>query len=158
MKRITMAKNNSSNGSPFEIRNSSIAGLGAFAVRRIRKGQRIMEYVGERISCEEASRRYDDEQMNQHHTFLFEIDDDTMIDAAVKGNEARFINHSCDPNCEAVDEDGRIFIEAIRNIQPGVELAYDYQFESAEPRAEALKRYPCSCGAATCRGTIVLTK
>lgn len=125
-------------------------------MRRIRKGQRIIEYVGERITQEEADRRYDDDKMDRHHTFLFAVDDDVIIDAAVKGNDARFINHSCDPNCQAVDEDGRIFIEAIRNIQPGVELAYDYRYERDPddgPKREAL--YPCRCGTVRCRGTLL---
>jgi SET domain-containing protein len=153
-----MRSGNNSNGIPFEIRRSPIAGRGAFATRRIRRGQRIIEYVGERITDGEATRRYDDESMARHHTFLFEIDDNTFIDAAIKGNEARFINHSCDPNCEAVDEDGQIFIEAVRNIQPGVELTYDYQYESAESLSVAKKRYPCCCGVENCRGTIVRPK
>ena len=153
-----MAKKNNSNGLPIAVRRSPIAGKGVFATRRIRKGRRIIEYVGELITDDEATQRYDDGSMATHHTFLFEIDDNTLIDAAVNGNEARFINHSCDPNCEAVDEDGRIFIEAIRNIQPGVELTYDYQYRSSEPLSKAKKNYPCFCGAKNCRGTIVLPK
>lgn len=150
-----MSSRNNSKGKPFEIQPSPIAGRGAFAMRRIRKGRRIVEYVGERITNDEATRRYDDERMERHHTLLFEIDDCTFIDAAIGGNEARFINHSCDPNCEAVNEDGRIFIEAVRNIQPGAELTYDYQYEPDEPLSVARDRYPCRCGAENCRGTIV---
>ena len=94
--------------------------------------------------------------MDRHHTFLFEVDEEITIDGAVDGNESRFINHSCDPNCEAIDEDGRIFIFAARNIQPGVELSYDYQYDLDEPLTEELRlRYPCHCGAETCRGTIL---
>src|SRR5690349_13025091 len=76
---------------PFELRKSSIQGLGAFATRRIRKGTRIIEYTGERIPQKEADARYDDESMKRHHTFLFSLDDDTCVDAAVGGNDARFI-------------------------------------------------------------------
>src|SRR5690242_18595937 len=94
----------------FELRRSSIQGRGAFATRAIRKGTRIIEYTGERISPQEADRRYDDGGMGRHHTFLFSIDSKTCIDAAVDGNDARFINHSCAPNCEAIDEKKRIFI------------------------------------------------
>jgi uncharacterized protein len=141
---------------PFVIKKSAIAGRGAFATRRIRKGQRIIEYIGERITHVEADRRYDDEAMSEHHTFLFAIDDTHVIDGAVNGNDARFINHSCDPNCEAVDEDGHIFVEAITNIQPGTELTYDYQFERGEDDDELDEsRYPCRCGTARCRGTIL---
>jgi SET domain-containing protein len=143
----------------FEIRTSAIQGKGAFATRRIRPGTRLIEYVGERISREEADGRYDDAAMARHHTFLFAVDDDTVIDAAVGGNAARFINHSCDPNCQAVIEDGRIFIEAIRNIQPGSELTYDYAYERTDehgPEDEAL--YACRCGSARCRGSILAPK
>ena len=140
---------------PFVVKKSKIAGKGAFATRRIRKGTRIIEYVGERITHTEADRRYDDAAMQQHHTFLFSIDGTHVIDAAVGGNEARFINHACDPNCEAIDEDGHIFIEAIKNIQPGSELTYDYQFERGDDGELDEAHYPCYCGAPTCRGTIL---
>lgn len=143
----------------FEVRRSPIQGRGAFALRRIRAGTRIIEYIGERISEEEADRRYDDTKMKRHHTFLFTLDDGTVIDAAVGGNDARFINHSCAPNCEAVIEDGHIYIEAIRTIQPGEELVYDYQYErtdDTDDSDEAL--YPCHCGAPNCRGTILAPK
>jgi uncharacterized protein len=143
----------------FELRRSPIQGRGAFAVRMIRTGTRIIEYTGERISQEEADRRYNDEKMERHHTFLFTLDDDTVVDAAVGGNDARFINHSCDPNCEAVIEDGRIYIEAIRTIHPGEELAYDYQYERTDETTEADERlYVCTCGAPNCRGTILAPK
>lgn len=142
---------------PFTVRESDIQGLGGFALRWIRAGERIVEYVGERISHDVADARYDDEDAKRHHTFLFTVDDDTVIDAAVDGNEARFINHSCDPNCEAVDYRGRIFIEALRDIAPGEELFYDYNFELDEPiTPELKKRYPCHCGADNCRGTILV--
>jgi SET domain-containing protein len=145
---------------PFEIRRSPIQGLGAFATRPIGKGTRLIEYTGERITTDEADARYpDDESQARHHTFLFAIDDDVVIDAAVDGNEARFINHSCAPNCDAVIDDARIWIEAIRDIAPGEELAYDYAFVLEERHTPAAKRrYPCSCGARTCRGTILAKK
>ena len=134
------------------LRESPIQGKGAFATRRIRKGTRIVEYTGERITHEEADERYDDERMARHHTFLFTVDEFTEVDAGVRGNSARFINHSCAPNCEAVIEDGRIFIEALRNIAPGTELVYDYAYEWERGKS---KQYPCRCGAASCRGTIM---
>jgi hypothetical protein len=140
----------------FEIRSSPIQGRGAFATRRIRKGTRLIEYVGERISHAEADRRYDDDTMKRHHTFLFTLNNRTVIDAGVNGNEARFINHSCDPNCEAVIDSGHIYIETIRTIQPGQELVYDYQYERAPDADESDEaRYPCRCGAPNCRGTIL---
>jgi uncharacterized protein len=141
---------------PFEIRGSAIQGRGGFATRRIAKGERIAEYVGERISWKEADRRYDDEGMKRHHTFLFSVTSRTVIDAAVDGNDSRFINHSCDPNCEAVEDKGRIFIEAIKNIPKGAELTYDYAFERDDSTAEEdEKLYACRCGSRNCRGTIL---
>jgi SET domain-containing protein len=94
--------------------------------------------------------------MDHHHTFLFEVDEDTIIDAGRQGNEARFINHSCDPNCAAYVQDGRVFIEAVKNIQPGVELSYDYRLSrEGLHRPEWTRLYPCRCGAANCRGTML---
>lgn len=143
-------------GPLFEIRRSRIQGRGAFALRTIRRGTRIIEYTGERISHDEADARYDDEHMERHHTFLFTVDDDTVIDAAVDGNEARFINHCCEPNCEAVTEDGRIFIYALRTIHPGEELTYDYAYEwGVDDEELAARLYVCRCGAPGCRGTIL---
>jgi len=131
-----------------------------FAARRIRKGQRVIEYTGEIIDQAEEDRRgYDDSAMSRHHTFLFKIDDEYTIDATHRGSIARYINHSCDPNCEAVWEDSRIFIEAIRNIQPGVELCYDYAFEHEGRLTEEDKAlYFCRCGSKKCRGTILKPK
>ena len=104
---------------PFEIRPSPMQGLGAFATRPIGAGVRLIEYAGERLTPAEADARYPDVKGERHHTFLFAIDDDVVIDAAFDGNEARFINHSCDPNCDAIIEDGRIWIETIRDVRAG---------------------------------------
>ena len=143
----------------FALRRSSIQGKGAFATRPIKRGTRIIEYTGERISPEEADRRYDDGGMGRHHTFLFSVDSKICIDAAVGGNDARFINHSCAPNCEAVDERKHIYIEAIRDIAPGEELTYDYQYERDGTEDEKWEKiYVCQCGAPTCRGTILAPK
>src|SRR4051812_32295058 len=133
-------------------------GLGAFATEFIPAGTRLIEYAGEKLTTAEADARYP-EDGQRHHTFLFAIDDDVVIDAAVDGNEARFINHSCDPNCDAVVDDMRIWIEAVRDIAAGEELAYDYAYELEERHTPAPKRgYPCRCGAANCRGTILAKK
>jgi SET domain-containing protein len=140
----------------FELRRSSIQGRGAFALRRIRRGTRIIEYTGEVIDDEEADERYDDETMRRHHTFLFAVEKDVVIDGAVGGSDASYINHSCEPNCEAVIEDQRVFIEALRTIEPGEELLYDYQYErDGEPDKSWEKLYACHCGAPSCRGTIL---
>ena len=144
---------------PFKVRKSPIQGKGAFATRRIPNGTTLIEYAGERLTPAQADARYPDVPGERHHTFLFAIDDDIVIDAAVNGNDARWINHSCDPNCDAVIEDGRIWIEAIRDIEPGEELAYDYAYELPERHtAAAKKRFPCNCGAKRCRGTLLIRK
>jgi SET domain-containing protein len=141
---------------PFEIRKSSIQGRGAFAQRRIRAGQRIIEYTGEHITPDEGDRRYEETGMGRHHTFLFTLDDDTVIDGKRGGNESRYINHSCDPNCEAIIEGPHIFIYAKKNIQPGAELTYDYQYERRPDHTkEDEEFYKCLCGTAKCRGTIL---
>jgi SET domain-containing protein len=142
-----------------ELRDSPIHGLGAFALQDIPKGQRIIEYVGEKISNAEADRRYDDDTMKSHHTFLFILNSKQCLDATYEGNESRFINHSCDPNAEAFIPRGRIWIEAIKPIPKGTEIAYDYGYED-DPKytIEDYKRYGCRCGAKNCRGTIVDTK
>ena len=135
-------------------------GLGAFAVRPIPAGTRLIEYAGARITPAEADERYPDVPgAMHHHTCLFAIDDDIVIDASVNGNDAKFINHSCDPNCDAVVEDDRIWIETIRDVEAGEELAYDYAFILPERHTPAAKRrYPCHCGASKCRGTILARK
>ncbi|WP_420240929.1 SET domain-containing protein [Roseiterribacter gracilis] len=146
----------------FETRRSEIQGTGAFAIKPIRAGKRIVEYVGEQISSEEADRRYDESKMKRHHTFLFTVEEDLVVDGGSNGNEAIYINHSCDPNCEAViDEKNRIWIYALRDIKVGEELAYDYQFErtgSARLDAQLEKFYACRCGAERCRGSLLKKK
>lgn len=140
----------------FEVRSSPIQGFGAFAIQRIRKGTRIIEYLGERITPKEADARYEGDLVPHSRVLLFKVDKRTVIDAGVGGNEARFINHSCEPNCEAVIESRRIFIETVRTISPGEELTYDYSLTRDEddgPQTES--DYVCHCGAPTCRGTML---
>lgn len=140
----------------FEVRSSDIQGRGAFALRKLRKGARVIEYAGERIGNDEADRRYDEGRMRRHHTFLFTLDDATVVDGAVHGNEAIYINHSCEPNCEAVITGRRIYIHTLRTIYPGEELVYDYQYERTSDADAKLERfYACRCGAPTCRGSIM---
>lgn len=136
--------------------DSPIHGRGVRAVAPIKKGSRVIEYRGERVSHAEADRRYELKGDDDGHTFLFIASSRIVIDAGVDGNEARFINHSCAPNCETVIERGRVFIEAIRDIQPGEELGYDYQltWESTDDPTE-LENYRCRCGAQKCRGTML---
>jgi SET domain-containing protein len=138
----------------FVVRRSAIAGLGAFAICDIRKGTRIVEYTGERISTAEAARR----ARRRKRVVFFEVSSRTLIDAAVGGGPAHRINHSCEGNCDTfATARGRIIIAAIRDIQAGEELTYDYRLELEEGAtlAAAKKRYPCRCGAPRCRGTMV---
>ena len=141
----------------YKVRQSRIHGRGVFAARKIRKGTRVIEYLGERVSHAEADRRYEDKARDDNHTFLFVVDRRTVIDAGVDGNEARWINHSCDPNCESVFEDRRVFIEAVRTIQPGEELSYNYQImrEPNDP-PDVDEIFACRCGAVNCRGTMLM--
>jgi uncharacterized protein len=140
----------------FEVRHSTVHGFGVFAARRIRKGTTVIEYLGDRVSHSQADARYEDKDPNDNHTFLFTVDAKTVIDAGVNGNEARYINHGCDPNCESAAVNKRIFIVATRTIQPGEELAYDYQIQRDSddaPNVDAV--YACRCGALNCRGSML---
>src|SRR3954469_14647775 len=138
-----------------EVRQSPVHGRGVFAIRRIRKGCRIIEYTGRRVPWKDIP-----DVVDETHTFLFGVNDGAdVIDPSIDGNEARWINHSCEPNCEAIEEEGgRIFIEAIRNIAPGEELFYDYQLELDEKVTEQVRAESrCFCGSAGCRGDMMET-
>jgi hypothetical protein len=139
-----------------EVRNSPVHGRGVFAVAPIRKGTRIIEYLGDRISHEAADKRYEDHDESDNHTFLFIVDKHTVIDAGVGGNDARFINHQCEGNCESVIENRRVFIDAARDIAPGQELGYDYEIgreKDDPPNVDEI--YACRCGSPKCRGTML---
>jgi len=139
-----------------EVRNSPVHGRGVFAVQPIKKGTRILEYLGDRVSHEAADKRYEDHDENDNHTFLFIVDKKTVIDAGVGGNDARFINHQCEGNCESVIENRRVFIDAVRDIEPGQELGYDYEIgreKDDPPNVDEI--YACRCGSPKCRGTML---
>ncbi|MGA0800686.1 MAG: SET domain-containing protein, partial [Steroidobacteraceae bacterium] len=139
-----------------QVRNSKIHGKGVFAAKRIPKGTRIIEYIGERISHKEADDRYADHDPNDNHTFLFIVDRKTVIDGGRKGNAARYINHSCDGNCESAIAERRVFIDAARDIAKGEELGYDYEIgrdKSDPPNVDEI--YACRCGSPKCRGTML---
>ena len=140
----------------YEVRRSGIHGNGVYAAKSIPKGTRIVEYLGERISHKQADDRYEAKGQDDGHTFLFVVNSRVVIDAGVDGNDARFINHSCDPNCDTVIEGGRVFIESLRDIESGEELGYEYglTWESTDDEEE-LKNYTCRCGARRCRGTML---
>ena len=146
-------------------RKSTIHGNGMFATLAIAKGDRLIEYKGRRRSHEEVDAD-DSGDIESGHTFLFTLNEDWVIDANFEGNAARWINHSCKPNCEAVlveDEDdprrSRVFIESIRAIKPGEELTYDYGIRLAERHTPRLKKiWACHCGAKRCTGTMLKPK
>ena len=149
-----------------EARQSDIHGNGVFAIAPIEKGERVVEYKGKRRTHEEVDAD-DTGDVDSGHTFLFTLNDDYVIDANYKGNDARWINHSCAPNCEAViaEAEGedrtadKVFIEAIRDIKPGEELTYNYGITLAERHTPRLKKiWECRCGSRKCTGTMLQPK
>jgi uncharacterized protein len=127
-------------------KRSRVHGTGGFAKTGIPAGTRLIEYVGERIDKQESSRRCEAD-----NEFIFTLDENWDLDGSVEWNLARFINHSCAPNCDAESEDDdRIWIVANRDIQAGEELTFNYGYD-----LEDYKEHPCCCGAAECVGYIV---
>jgi uncharacterized protein len=152
-------KNPAASSRRIQTRRSGVHGKGVYAVVDLAEGETLIEYVGEVISWDEALRRHPHDPSDPHHTFYFHIDEGHVIDAKFGGNSSRWINHSCAPNCEAEVDEGRVFIRAMRNIQAGEELFYDYGLVIDEPYTPKLKaEYPCWCGAKGCRGTLLAPK
>ena len=146
-------------GRRIQVRRSGVHGKGVFALQPIAEGEVVIEYVGEVISWAEAQRRHPHDPGEPNHTFYFHVDEDHVIDANVGGNAARWINHSCAPNCWADEVDGRIFITALRGIKAGEELNYDYGLIIDERYTKKLKaEYACRCGSKECRGTLLAPK
>ncbi len=142
-----------------QVRRSGVHGKGVFAIKPIAAGERIIEYKGEIITWPEALRRHPHDPTDPNHTSYFHIDDKHVLDANVNGNAARWINHACDPNCQADETDGRVFIEALRDIAPGEELFYDYGLIIDERYTSKLKKqYECRCGSPNCRRTMLSPK
>jgi SET domain-containing protein len=144
----------------YAVRTSTIHGRGVFAAADIAKGKRIIEYRGERVAWDDAVTRPDSDPDNPFHTFFFSLDDGRVIDANVGGNEARWINHSCAPNCETEEsDDGRIYIIAKRNIAKGEELAYNYRLKIDDKLTKKeFAAFECRCSAPKCRGTMLAGK
>ena len=152
-------KTNSASARRIQTRRYGVHGKGVFALVDIAEGETLIEYVGEVISWPEAQRRHPHDPAHPNHTFYFHVDEERVIDALYGGNSSRWINHACDPNCEAEEENGRVFIKALRNIPAGEELNYDYGLMIDERYTAKLKaQYPCWCGAANCRGTLLAPK
>ncbi|KNE75539.1 Proteins containing SET domain [Candidatus Burkholderia crenata] len=130
-----------------------------FAAMSLAKGERIIEYKGERISWKEALRRHPHNPDEPNHTFYFALENGKVIDGKVDGNSARYINHSCAPNCEAEEKEGRVFIHTLRAIKEDEELYYDYGLVIDGRVTKKLKKeYECRCGAKKCRGTMLALK
>lgn len=128
-----------------EFRTSAIHGMGCFAVAQIKRGTRVIEYVGERISKAESLRRC---EADNH--YIFHLDDKSDLDGDVGWNPAKYINHSCSPNCEAEMIKGRIWIVARRDIKPGEEITFNYGYD-----LEDYQEHVCRCGSPECVGFIV---
>ena len=147
------------NAKRIAVRKSGVHGRGVFSAIKFKKDEVVMEYVGEVITWKEALRRHPHNPKDPDHTFYFHIDDKHVIDGKFGGNAARWINHACTPNCEADEIDGRIFIRALRTIQPDTELFYDYGLIIDEPYTKKLeKQFECRCGTKNCRGTMLAPK
>ena len=142
----------------YRVRHSAIHGRGVFAATPIAKGTPIIEYRGERTTWEIVCERPASDPDDPAHTFIFELSDGRVIDAGVRGSVARWINHSCAPNCKSFeDDDGRVFIEARRAIAPGEELTYDYRLSlDGRITRRIREEYACRCGAKRCRGSLLL--
>lgn len=140
----------------YEVRSSEISGNGLFATENIPKGSKIVEYVGETISKEEGARRDEKSMKATGRTYIFELDKEHDMDGEVDYNDARFANHSCDPNSKYVYEDGHIWIVSVRDIEPGEEITFNYEFDYDYDGE--FKQYPCRCGSHRCVGYIAAEK
>jgi SET domain-containing protein len=146
-------------GRRIQVRRSGVHGKGVFALQDIPKGELIIQYVGEIITWKAAEKRHPHNPKEPNHTFYFHINDKHVIDGGVGGNASRWINHSCNPNCEADEIGEEVYIKAIKKIKSGDELTYDYGLTIDEPYTKKLKsEFPCWCGAKTCRGTLLAPK
>ncbi len=140
---------------PYVIKKSTIHGNGVFAARDIKEGERIIEYLGEKITKEESNRRGLEQEEKSKKTgegavYIFELDDEYDIDGNFDYNDARFINHACETNCEAENIDGHIWIVATCDIKKGEEILYNYGYA-----IEHFFEHPCRCGKPNCVGYIV---
>lgn len=144
----------------YRVERSSVHGNGVFAQRDIAPGERIVEYAGREITWDEAQVRAEIQGGPHNHTFFFSLANGNVIDGGDHGNEARYINHSCEPNCEAIEEeDGRIFIYALHDIRADDELNYSYPLIYEGRHTPAIKReFACRCGALKCTGTMLAPK
>jgi len=140
------------------VEKSTLHGTGVFAATDIPAGTEIFEYKGKRITPEQADAMHPVNPDDPFHTFFFALSCGKVIDGGQKGNDARWINHSCEPNCEAQENSSgkKVFIIALRDIAAGEELFYDYGLILDGRITKTLRRqYQCLCGAPDCRGTML---
>ncbi|TWI63512.1 hypothetical protein IP91_03482 [Pseudoduganella lurida] len=143
----------------YEVHESPIHGRGVFARRKIPAGARIIEYTGEIVDWDETCRRTAAKGGPINHTFFFTLNNGLLIDGGANGNEARFINHSCAPNCEAMEDEDRVYIHALQDIEKGEELNYNYGLIYDERHTPAVKKaFACHCGAPECTGVMLAPK
>ncbi|WP_369796200.1 SET domain-containing protein [Aquabacterium sp. NJ1] len=134
-------------------------GKGVYAIRPLKAGDTVLEYKGEIITWQEALDRHPHDPSQPNHTFYFHLDDGHVIDGKYKGNSAKWINHSCDPNLEAEQDGDRVFLKALRDIDVGEELFFDYGLViDARMTAKLKKEYACWCGSPKCRGTMLASR
>ncbi len=146
-------------GKRTQVRESGVHGKGVYAVRPIAAGAKVLEYKGEIITWKEALRRHPHDPDQPNHTFYFHLDDGHVIDGKYQGNSAKWINHSCAPNLEAEQDGDRVFLRALRDLEPDEELFFDYGLIiDARMTAKLKKEYACWCGADNCRGTMLATR
>lgn len=139
-----------------EVRQSPVHGRGIFARIAIPAGNFILHYAGRIIDWDEAMRRHPHDPSQPNHTFYFSLDDTFVIDGNDGGNRARWINHSCAPNCESEIKGQRVYLRSLRDIQAGEELSFDYNLMLDEPITPELKNdYLCLCGSPQCRHTML---
>lgn len=142
-----------------QVRESAIHGKGVYALRLIKAGDSVLEYKGRIITWRKAQDLHPHDPSQPNHTFYFHLDDGHVIDAKQYGNSARWINHACDPNLEARQDGNRVFLKALRDIDIGEELFYDYALMiDARKTAKVKKEHACLCGSLNCRGTMLACK
>lgn len=149
----------SAGGRRTQVRESGIHGKGVYAIRPIKIGDTVLEYKGEIITWRKALARHPHDVNQPNHTFYFHLDDGHVIDAKHQGNSAKWINHACEPNLEAKQDGYRVFVKALRDIDVGEELFFDYGLIiDARLTPKLKKEYACLCGARSCRGTMLACK
>lgn len=141
----------------FAVRRSGIHGRGVFALVDLGADVDLLPYGGDVLDWDDAQRRYEEAGIEGGHTFFFDLGDGRVIDGGSHGNSARWINHGCEPNCEAVflgePSEARLMIRTLHDIAAGEELLIDYRLEIDDPD-DALTLYACGCGAPGCRHTM----